>query len=383
MPHTQKTVAGGGSNSISSSSRASVGTTTTAAAGSQTAERLDTLDMGRKSTASISSHSLNNVRSLPKEKVLLQGVEQTLLPMVMFKYRDAQNASPILGDPYARQLLERCDVDLEASHFKFTQDERYVTWIATRAKRLDQWCQEFLDTHGNEPTTVLHLGCGLDCRYFRVRKNRQVRWIDVDMPLVVDLRSRLIPAPEGDYRLRTLSVADEGWYRDIPADRPTLVIAEGLFMYLEPDVGRRAIRDLVEYFGGGGPGQLAFDTLGSVSVLLTSYIKALRTSRSVFRWGVDEPHEIETLHPNLRLRDRVLWREFMDSHPPFFGHYGTTIASYMPSFSKNIQFWRFDFAAAGEKSTQDQDQNQNQDAAEANAPVSRPVSTASSRLRCR
>ena len=357
MPQTRKT---GGCSNSSSSSRASV----------------DTSDTSRKSTASISSHTLNNVPSLPKEKVLLQGVEQTLLPMVMFKYRDAEKAQPILGDPYAKQLLERCDVDLEASHFKFTQDERYVTWIANRAKRLDQWCQEFLDAHRNEPTTVLHLGCGLDCRYFRVTKNRNVRWIDIDQAMVVDLRSRLIPAPEGDYRLRTLSVAEEGWYRDIPADRPTLVVAEGLFMYLEPDDGRRAIHDLVEYFGRGGAGQLAFDTLGSVSVLLTSYIKALRTSRSVFRWGVDEPHEIEALHPRLHLRSRVLWRDFMDSHPPFFGHYGTTLASYMPSFSKNIQFWRFDFAAA-EESTQ------GQDATAAEAPVSRSVSIASSRLRSR
>ncbi|KAK8113751.1 tetracenomycin polyketide synthesis O-methyltransferase tcmP [Apiospora kogelbergensis] len=287
--------------------------------------------------------NINITPSLPKEKVILVGSEQTLLPMVMFKLRDAQGPNPILADPYARQLLERCDVDMDASHFKFTTDQRYVTWIANRAKRLDQWCQDFLDAH-SEPVTVVHLACGLDCRFFRVNKSSRVRWIDIDQPLVVDLRSRLIPQPEGDYTLRTLDVAAPGWYKDIPADRPTLIIAEGLTPYLEPKDGKAMMRDLVEYFGGNGlSGQLIFDSLGSLSVNLTTFIKALRTSGSAFKWGIDEPGEILSLHPHLTMRDRIQWREFMDSHPPFFGPYGTPMASILPSFEKNIQFWRFDF----------------------------------------
>lgn len=288
--------------------------------------------------------------STPKEKIQLKGVEQTLLPMVLFKVRDSQSSSPILGDPYAKQLLDRCDVDLGATHFSATVDDTYVTWIANRAKRFDQWTQEFLDSHQG-PVTVLHLGCGLDCRYFRVerRPEAEVRWIDIDQLMVVDLRGRLIPGPvDGDYALRTLDVTKEGWFRDVPADRPTLIVAEGLMPYLEPEQGQKLIRDLVQYFGSGEngdghKGQLVFDTLGSLSVRLTGYIKALRTSRATFKWGVDEPEQIRELHPKLQLKDRVLWKEYMDGHPPFFGKYGTMAASVMPSFQKNIQFWRFDF----------------------------------------
>ncbi|KAK8088562.1 O-methyltransferase domain protein [Apiospora hydei] len=300
----------------------------------------------RSNTGSCANSEINiNVTpSLPKEKVILAGSEQTLLPMVMFKLRDAQSSSPILADPYARQLLERCDVDMDASHFKFTTDQRYVTWIANRAKRLDQWCQEFLDAH-SEPVTVVHLACGLDCRFFRVAKSPRVRWIDIDQPLVVDLRSRLIPQPEGDYKLRTLDVSAPGWYRDIPADRPTLIIAEGLTPYLEPKDGKAMIRDLAEYFGSSEHGgQLIFDSLGSLSVNLTTFIKALRSSGSAFKWGIDDPEDITALHPRLVMRDRIQWRDFMDSHPPFFGPYGTPMASILPSFEKNIQIWRFDFA---------------------------------------
>ncbi|KAI1840780.1 hypothetical protein JX265_012935 [Neoarthrinium moseri] len=309
----------------------------------------DTASTARAATAADpairGSADINMAPDLPKEKVQLQGVEQTLLPMVLFKARDTLSPNPILGDQWAKPLLDQCDIDMDASHFKFTTDPRYVTWIANRSKRLDQWTQEFLDSH-EEPVTVLHLACGLDCRYFRVNKPSNVRWIELDQPLVVDLRKRLIMQPPGDYTLRTLSVTDDGWFRDIPADRPTIIVAEGLVMYLEQEKGEKLIRDLVDYFkgpNGQGQCQLVFDTLGTLSVRLTSYIKALRTSKSVFKWGIDEPQQIERLHPQLKMRDRILWREFMDSHPPFFGKYGTLAASVMPSFEKNIQFWRFEF----------------------------------------
>ncbi|KAK9424371.1 putative S-adenosyl-L-methionine-dependent methyltransferase [Seiridium unicorne] len=220
--------------------------------------------------------------------------------------------------------------------FSFTTDDRYVTWIANRSKRFDQWCQDFLDPH-QEPVTVLHLGCGLYCRYFRVehRPENEVRWHDLDQLMVVDQWNRLIPSPvEGDYALRTLDVTNKGWFRNVPADRLTLIIAEGLMPYLEPEQGQKLIHDLVDYFGAPST---------ETDLRLTGYIKAPRTSKTAFKWGVDEPEQIQELHPRLALKDRVLWSEYMSSHPPFFGKYGTEAASAMPSFEKNIQFWRVDF----------------------------------------
>jgi O-methyltransferase involved in polyketide biosynthesis len=147
---------------------------------------------------------------------------------------------------------------------------------------------------------------------------------------------------------RPSDVTSQGWFHDIPADRPTLIIAEGLTPYLEPSKGKRLFRDLVEYFGTSTDKEvrqnhIIFDTLGSLSVRLTSYIPALRSSRSAFRWGIDDPREVEDTHPRLQLVDRILWKEYMDLHPPFFGRYGTMAASVLPLFKKNIQFWRFRF----------------------------------------
>ncbi|KAH8646196.1 S-adenosyl-L-methionine-dependent methyltransferase [Xylariales sp. PMI_506] len=284
---------------------------------------------------------------LPKERVQLTGVEQTLLSMVNLKAVDASKrfGEPILNDPYSQQLLDRCDVDINSK--LMAEDPRWVRYVCGRTKRLDQWCQEFLRVHENEPVTVLHLACGLDLRYFRLEKPGDVLWIDVDQPMVVNLRQRLVDLPTGeDYHLRTLTVASEGWLNDLPTNRLTLIIAEGLFPYFETAAAEKTIREMVEYFGTG---ELIFDVQGSLVARFSAYSKALRGTNISFKWGVDDVYELEKLHPKLKLRDSVASPEWLghepfgQSQPPWFGTLVTAVASLTSSFKNNGQIARFEF----------------------------------------
>ncbi|KAK8076547.1 hypothetical protein PG994_003819 [Apiospora phragmitis] len=140
----------------------------------------------------------------PKDKIRLKGVEETLFCTLLPKGRDAESPNPVLGDPYASRLIDPCDVDLSRSTFQAGDNDRAIRWVVNRTMTFDRWCRDFLQKHKHEPVTVLYLGCGLDCRAHRVKQGPAVPWIDLDRPLVVDLRRRLIPqAPAGDYRLRT------------------------------------------------------------------------------------------------------------------------------------------------------------------------------------
>ncbi|MDO8873008.1 MAG: class I SAM-dependent methyltransferase [Methanoregula sp.] len=103
-----------------------------------------------------------------------------------------------------------------------------------RAKQLDQWTREFLTA--NPDSTVLNLGCGLDSRILRIDPPASVRWYDIDLPDVIELRRQLYPVRH-DYVMIGSSVTEPGWLDGIPADRPVLVVAEGLLQYLsEKDV---------------------------------------------------------------------------------------------------------------------------------------------------
>lgn len=61
-----------------------------------------------------------------KEKILLSGVEETLLASIWCRAKDSQSEEPLLGDPYAQQILDRCDVDYTRSTFAALHDERWA-----------------------------------------------------------------------------------------------------------------------------------------------------------------------------------------------------------------------------------------------------------------
>jgi O-methyltransferase involved in polyketide biosynthesis len=92
---------------------------------------------------------------------------------------------------------------------------------------------------------VLHLGCGLDSRVFRIDPPYTVRWYDIDMPDGIKLLRRLYPERH-DYTLVGSSVTDFHWLDEIPADRPVLVVAEGLVQYLSEKEGL-ALFNLIIY----------------------------------------------------------------------------------------------------------------------------------------
>lgn len=273
------------------------------------------------SVVSVSSTASSSSRRR-REKVTLQEVEQTLLITLFWKSIDAQSRHPILGCRRAGRILARLE-DVGWLEGAYGTDPRWVAYVAGRAARIDGWTREFLAAWPGRRVTVLHLACGLDSRDRRVGRDPElVRWVDVDRPLVSNLRERLMGGddgddegeegtslrPVGDYSLRTLNVTEGRWYSDIPADRPTLVVAEGLFPYLTPSEAEAVIRGLLDYFGQG---QLVFDTVGSLAVSHTKRANVLKPSGSRFQWGVDDARDVLGFHEKLRLRDEVRWYEFM------------------------------------------------------------------------
>lgn len=204
--------------------------------------------------------------SLPphsKVTVRLTGTQETLLVPLMARAHDAQRARPLLNDAHAGQVLERVDHDL--AKFGATSPVGVGTrdLCVVRARQLDDWAAAFLARHRDSGgATVVHLACGLDSRCLRLDwAGPGMRWYDVDLPDVVALRRQLVPPPaRGDYRLLAADVCAEDWLRALPADRPTLVVMEGLTPYFTEAEGRRLFARLAGHFTAGG--QILCDGVG-------------------------------------------------------------------------------------------------------------------------
>ena len=121
-------------------------------------------------------------------KIHLDKSKETWLATLYGKALDAGAERPILGDRLAAEAVARIDADFGALALPNGGD---IT-LPMRALHFDRWTRDFLARHPS--STVLHLGCGLDTRVFRIDPGPEVRWIDVDLPEVIELRERLLKA---------------------------------------------------------------------------------------------------------------------------------------------------------------------------------------------
>lgn len=230
------------------------------------------------------------------DKIQLTKEKETYLATLYGKALDAAVEHPILGDQFAAEAVARIDYDFK--RLKLPRGGEIS--LPIRAKHLDGWTRAFLAMHPE--STVLHLGCGLDARVFRIDPGPDVRWFDVDFPEVITLREQLYPDRPGGYQRIGSSVTDLAWLDAVPGDRPVMVVGEGLFMYLpEPD-GLALLRRITEKFPSG---QLAFDAYSGTMTRLVSRLAAVRGAKVELIWGIDDPRSLERAVPRLRLVEDV------------------------------------------------------------------------------
>lgn len=276
--------------------------------------------------------------SANKIHVDLSGPPQTMLGMLYAKALDADLPNPVLGDTCAKQLVAQLDYDWRKSPIN-KQRRRQVASAAVRSAQFDLWTSQFLSVH--ERAVVLHLGCGLDSRVFRVDPGPGVQWYDVDFPEVTQLRERLYPARE-HYHLISASATDPSWLAEIPTDRPALLLAEGLSMYLEPDDGIAVLRRVVERFPAGELQLDFWNRLGMKAQQRTN--RVITRSGSTLGWAVNGPDDILTRVPKVRLMVAVsMFEADTVQRLPKGYRRVARLASRISPLRRSIQFHRYAF----------------------------------------
>ncbi|ONI81749.1 polyketide synthase [Saccharothrix sp. ALI-22-I] len=229
-------------------------------------------------------------------EVDLTGAPETMLATLYARALDARAQRPILGDTAALDAVSRISYDFRRTGINAST----AAGVAMRAKLLDDWTAEFLARHRS--ATVLHLACGLDTRAQRMAFGPRVRWVDVDFPAVATLREQLLDVPGGDYRLVHASVTADGWWDEVPADRPVVAVFEGLTMYLTEDEVRGLVRRITGRFPSG---ELLFDVYGPMGIRMQKLVPALRNAHARLYWGLSDPAVVEAWADGLTCVDAV------------------------------------------------------------------------------
>lgn len=229
-------------------------------------------------------------------RVTLTNEKETLLITLYAKAGESALPDSLLSDTFATDAVRRIDYDF--ARLKVTRD--MMAGLAIRAKALDDRVRAFIAAHPD--ASILHLGCGLDTRVFRVDPPGSVRWFDVDYPEVVALRDRLYPERGDGYERIGSSVVEPGWLERVPADRPAMVVAEGLVMYLSREEVRRLFTNIAARVPSG---EAAFDAFSRPGVWFVQRQPSVKATGATLHWGIDDPRELEEMVPRLRFVEEV------------------------------------------------------------------------------
>jgi O-methyltransferase involved in polyketide biosynthesis len=197
----------------------------------------------------------------------LVGVSETALLTLNARASEARRPDAIIDDPMAIALADSIDFDF-AKFGRTHQD------FALRALTFDLHARRYLDDHPS--ATVVALAEGLQTSFWRLDAailNGQFRWLTVDLPPVVDLRTRLLPESPR-ISMCPQSALDYSWTEQVDPSQGVFITAEGLLMYLQPELALGLIADCAKRFPGA---QMLFDM--PVAWFSRVARRGLRTSR--------------------------------------------------------------------------------------------------------
>ncbi|MFX4273840.1 class I SAM-dependent methyltransferase [Propionibacteriaceae bacterium Y1685] len=227
------------------------------------------------------------------ERVTLREEQATMLGTLVGRARDAGRTKPILGDQAAAEAMTRIDYDFDT----FEMDDQMSAAVAVRGKLFDDRVRGFLAQHPD--AVVLHLGSGLDTRWQRIAPGPGVTWYEVDHPGVINLRRRILADETTSHPLIASSVTDPHFLDTVPDGRPTLVVAEGLTMYLRPETGWALFTRLGDRFTG----EAIIDVFSTLGIKLQLTNRVVRKAGAKLYWGIDDPAAFERI--GLRVLESV------------------------------------------------------------------------------
>jgi len=178
----------------------------------------------------------------------LAGVPETMLWALHNRASEASRRDGILTDPDCLRIHQSIDYDFGR------QFGTPAGSLASRAAAMDRTLARWIARHPDG--IVVSLGEGLETQARRV-DNGRVRWLSVDLPDAIRLRERFLP-PTDRFRHAAVSALDPAWMDAVDPSRGVFIVAQGLLMYLEPDMVRTLLRTIAGRFPAA---EMVFDVV--------------------------------------------------------------------------------------------------------------------------
>jgi methyltransferase (TIGR00027 family) len=179
------------------------------------------------------------------DEPLIRDVSDTARWMAVYRARESERDDAVFHDPFARALAGDRGERIAAA---LTFGDEHAWSFVARTHLFDRFVTRLVQ-HGAD--TIVNLAAGLDTRPYRMPLPSSLRWVEVDLPDILDYKEEILgdakPACELE-RVR-LDLSNEDGRRGLFADlgrraQRIAVISEGLVIYLMRDAVAALARDL-------------------------------------------------------------------------------------------------------------------------------------------
>ncbi|WP_231366866.1 MULTISPECIES: class I SAM-dependent methyltransferase [Jonquetella] len=184
-------------------------------------------------------------------------VQETLIIPLYGRKMCAEKFPTLYTDTTAQTLCESLDYDFSPLEAK--KDTLFHEFGALEAamRQLDMaWeINDYLKLHPK--AVIVNLGCGLD-NTGRACDNGTCKIVNVDLPDVIAVRERLMPAEEREKNI-TADIKDCEWMNEVDGTNGVIFFAAGVFHYFETEKVKDLVLRLSKRYPGG---RLIFDAVG-------------------------------------------------------------------------------------------------------------------------
>jgi methyltransferase (TIGR00027 family) len=172
----------------------------------------------------------------------IRNISDTALWTAAYRAEESERRDAIFIDPYARRLAGERGVAIVSA----IKQPAIRFGVVLRTAAIDKMLLAAIAETGCD--TVLNLAAGLDARAWRLDLPPALRWIDVDLPDLLDYKDSVMAgeAPKCIHEEVRLDLADRSalFDRVAASSARAIVVTEGLLSYLEPDAVAQLASDL-------------------------------------------------------------------------------------------------------------------------------------------
>ena len=163
----------------------------------------------------------------------IRHVSDTARWSAVYRARESERKDALFNDPYARALAGKRGEEI-ASSLPFHEQNSW-SWVA-RTWGFDKLIREQL-AQGTD--LVINLAAGLDARPYRMDVPASLRWVEIDLPGILDYKESILANDRPRCQLQQIrfDLADAAKRRELLKDivgssKRALIISEGLLVYL-------------------------------------------------------------------------------------------------------------------------------------------------------